>query len=598
MNNNDTEFWSATEQLTLIHQWARASYVAPWALLAAVLPRVIATTGPHVMLPGPPAPASLNFGVVLVGRSGAGKGVTDKLSRVVWPADIHEEGLGSGQGIAELFKEQKNPEDRITRALISVSEIDHLTALHAGTGNSTRAALKAALTGDRLGSKGASMATTRAVPADSYRLCLSISAQFGHCGVLLDDVSGGTPQRQLWMLVTDPNMPEELGPAPDQVLDVALPSWARTAGGGQVLIQYGPSQIREYINAGLWASGRGEVDALDGHRTLTRLKVAAALAILDHRSVVGALDWQLSEVIMAKSDDARDKVLEYDRQAARAKVRERAVARAVGEEFYDASRLETVKRSIVRMLERDGEQAGGDLRRRLGKREKRELFDQAIGLLEADGLVSARSGEHNSVRYRIGSPVTNEVTPQKSCSDGVTNEVTRDRSATVTPLDSRRSHESPRPRQSSRQWLNEHLQALRAQGETTVESFAVFTAGEAAGHPIEGLRTAASRHPEVKVISRTPRTSVWDITGSAKASYKPATEWVDDYITRLPEGTRHLDRDEFRAAAQNAGYTWTAARHAALNHDRVESVPAEGDSAVKRIWTIKPVGDGDTEESA
>ena len=204
----DDEFWSATDQLKLIHQWARASYVAPWALLVSVVVRVTANTSHGVMLPGPPAPASLNMGVVLVGRSGAGKGVSDKLSRVVWPADIHEEGLGSGQGIAELFKEQKNPEDRITRALISVSEIDHLTALNAGQGNNTRAALKAALTGDRLGSKGASSATTRAVPADSYRLCLSISAQFGHTAVLLDDVTGGTPQRLLWAPVTDPDMPD------------------------------------------------------------------------------------------------------------------------------------------------------------------------------------------------------------------------------------------------------------------------------------------------------------------------------------------------------------------------------------------------------
>ena len=201
----EDEFWSATDQLTLIYRWARASYVAPWALLYAVLLRAVASTGPHVMLPGPPAPASLNMGVVLVGRSGAGKGVADKLSRVVWPADIHEEGLGSGQGVAELFREQKNPEDRITRAIFTVSEVDHLAALHSSQGNSTRAALKAALTGDRLGSKGASSATTRSVPADSYRLGLSISAQFGHTAVLMDDVSGGTPQRLLWASVTESN---------------------------------------------------------------------------------------------------------------------------------------------------------------------------------------------------------------------------------------------------------------------------------------------------------------------------------------------------------------------------------------------------------
>ena len=396
----DDEFFltSGSEHLELIHQWARASFVAPWALLFTVLLRVIASTGPRVMLPGPPAPASLNMGVVLVGRSGAGKGVTDKLGRVLWPADIHEEGLGSGQGIAELFKEQKEPEDRIDRALFTVSEIDHLAALNAGQGNNTRAALKAALTGDRLGSKGASAATTRSVPADTYRLCLSISAQFGHCGVLLDDVSGGTPQRMLWAPVTDPDMPRELGPTPTRVLDAKLPPWALT--GNQVLIQYGPPEIREYVNAGLWASGRGDVDAMDGHRTLTRLKVAAALAILDHRSVIGATDWELSELVMAKSDATRNSVLEYDRQAAQAKIRDRAIARAVGDEVYDSRLLDGVKRSILKTLERDGEQAGNALRSRMGKRDRRDMFDQAIALLVSECQVLSIAVDRGS-RYRL-----------------------------------------------------------------------------------------------------------------------------------------------------------------------------------------------------
>lgn len=399
-DNDESEFWSATDQLNLIHQWARARYVAPWALLLAVLLRANVSTSHHVMLPGPPAPASLNMGIVLVGRSGSGKGVTDKLARIVWPNnDIHEEGLGSGQGIHELFKETKNPEDRITRALITVSEIDHFAALNAGQGNNTRAAIKAALTGDRLGSKGASAATTRSVPADSYRLCLSFSAQFGHCGVLLDDVSGGTPQRVVWGSVTDPSIPDTPGPEPDRVLDTKLPAWALAD--KQVLIQYGTPDIAEYVAAGLLANQRGELDAIDGHRTLTRLKVAASLAIMDHRSVISELDWQLSEVIMAKSDATRQTVLDYDRQAARAKIRERAIARATGEEFYENSRALTVRNSLLRMLERDGEQSGSDLRRRLGTREKRDLFDRVMSLLVSEGQVTEMPGEQRGSRYKL-----------------------------------------------------------------------------------------------------------------------------------------------------------------------------------------------------
>ncbi|SCX24765.1 hypothetical protein [Mycolicibacterium fluoranthenivorans] len=594
---NDGEFWSATDQLKLIYQWARASYVAPWALLVAILTRVIATTGPHVMLPGPPAPASLNMGVVLVGRSGSGKGVTDKVSRVVWPADIHEEGLGSGQGIAELFKEQKNPEDRITRALVSVSEIDHMAALNAGQGNNTRATLKAALTGDRLGSKGASSATTRAVPADSYRLCLSISAQFGHCGVLLDDVSGGTPQRPVWIQVTDPEMPEEPGPTPDQVLDTALPPWALS--GGQVLIQYGPPEIREYIRAGLLANGRGDGDAIDGHRTLTRLKVAAALAILDHRSVISALDWHLSEVIMSRSDTTRDAVMEYDRQAARAKVRERAIGRAVFDEFIDDRHTKTVRSRILRLLS-SGPMSRSDLRRAMGKQHYREAFDALLPQLEKVSQVIVIPGE-KAPHYALNMEFTGEpeFTPENTRSVGVNHEFTGEPSATVTDLDSRRSHEVPQlnadvapPKLTARQWFDYHIAGLIADGQTTAESLAVYAAGEAAGHPIDALRSAASRNPDVRVITRSPRGSTWDITGT-KSQYMPATEWVNSYIGRIPAGSTSVDRDDFRAAAEQAGYSWTAVRHAALNHKRVASAPAEGDSTVKRIWILKPDNEGD-----
>ena len=81
---------------------------------------------------------------------------------------------------------------------------------------------------------------------------------------------------------------------------------------------------------------------------------------------------------------------------------------------------------------------------------------------------------------------------------------------------------------------------------------------------------------------------MWDITGQRPTTFRPAIEWVDTYINDLPEGITNMDRAEFRAAAEQAGYTWTAVRHAALNHRRVESAPAEGDSTVKRIWVLKP----------
>jgi hypothetical protein len=513
---NDDDFWSTTDQLKLIYQWARASYVAPWALLYAILLRAVATTGPHVMLPGPPAPASLNMGVVLVGRSGSGKGVADKLSRVLWPADIHEEGLGSGQGVAELFKEQKDPEDRITRALITVSEIDHLAALNAGQGNNTRAALKAALTGDRLGSKGASFATTRSVPADSYRMCLSISAQFGHTAVLMDDVTGGTPQRLLWAPVTDPEMPDELGPTPDHVLETALPSW--TQSGAQVLMQYGPPEIREYINAGLLANGRGNGDAIDGHRTLARLKVAAALAILGHRMVVSAGDWDLSEAIMAKSDATRNLVLEYDRQAARAKVRERAIGRATFDEIIDERHGTTVRNRIVRLLT-NGSMPRGELRRAMGKQHYREAFDAVLPHLEKISQVVVTPGE-KAVHYALNPEFTGEpeFTPQIRSSNGVNPQFTGEPEATVTDLDTRRSahNEAPRPTRTALAFILAYI-TTHANEDGWVPVSQIRAAGVAEGHQWDALHRArkASTTPRIATSNTGPNSS-WRVATASQ----------------------------------------------------------------------------------
>jgi hypothetical protein len=576
---------SGSDQLNLIYQWARASFVAPWALLYTVLLRAIATTGPHVMLPGPPAPASLNAGVVLVGRSGAGKGVTDKLGRIVWPADIHEEGLGSGQGVAELYKEQKEPEDRITRALFNVSEIDHLAALNAGQGNNTRAALKAALTGDRLGSKGASSATTRSVPADSYRMGLSISAQFGHTAVLMDDVTGGTPQRLLWAPVTDPEMPDEPGPTPDRVLDTAVPSWALS--GSQVLMQYGPPEIRGYINAALLANGRGIGEAIDGHRTLTRLKVAAGMAIMHHRSVIDDTDWRLSEAIMAKSDATRNSVLEYERQAARARVRDRAIGRATFDEIIDERHGTTVRNRILRLLA-NGSMSRSEMRRAMGKQHYREAFDAVLPHLEKICQVVIVPGD-KAPHYALNREFTGEpeFTPENTSSSGVNHEFTGEPAATVTDLDTRRSPANPPPKLTARKWFEKHIDQLLIDGHTTAAAFAVYGAGEAAGYSRTLLAQAASAHPDVTVIDRSGGTATWSIVPGQQTVYVPASEWVKTYLSELPAGVEIVDQSHFYAAVDAAGIDRSTARKALVGSELVESRPAHGQSKSDRIWHIQ-----------
>jgi hypothetical protein len=448
---DETEFWSATDELKLIYQWARARYAAPKAVLGSVMLRVDVSTEPGLQLPGViGGPASLNLGVVFVSRSGGGKGVSDKVGALVWPADIVERPIGSGEGIAALFMPPKKDGVRpVTRAILSVPEIDTLAGVAARQGSILLAQLKSALMGELIGQSNASDATTRIVQAHTYRCGLSIGAQPGHTGVIFNDTTGGTPQRLLWLPTTDPNMPADpvADPAP---LDTALPAWATNGG----IIAYGPSEIEETIIAAHLARQRGEGDALDGHALLTRCKVAAILAIMHRRTVVTDLDWQLSGTVMEWSNSTRDWLLDAAKQAARAKVHDRAIARAAGDAVYDNRLLEGVKNSILRTLERDGEQPGNVLRSRMGKRDRRDMFDQAVALLDHEGLVVSIAVDRGS-RYRL-SGVQGEPPVQGPSSQVNEGEpkVQGEPKETVTDLDIPRSHD-PEPASDSTPEPNE-----------------------------------------------------------------------------------------------------------------------------------------------
>lgn len=585
---------SGSDQLARIYQWARARYAAPWAVFFAVLLRVAASVGPHVQLPGViGGRASLNLLCAFVSPSGGGKGISDKVGRLAWPTKILELPMGSGEGIDETFTvrgKESEDNERVTNAIFNCPEIDVLTGLESRQGSTILGKLKAFAMGEQLGSTNASKANSRNVPAHSYRGCVSVGAQPGHTGVIFNDTTGGTPQRFLWALTIDPSMPATPTPDPEP-LDTTIPQWEPSAE-GVVEIVYGHEQITETIIAAHLARQRGEADALDGHAMLTRCKVAAVLAIMHGRSVVSEWDWQRSGDVMAVSNSTRDWIVDQAKIAARAKMRDRAMARATGEDFYDASRLETVKRSIVRMLERDGEISEGDLRRRLGRKEKRDLFDQAIHLLEAEAVVSRRDGEYNGRAFIYWSPMTTAVTHQNSRSESVTTAVTHDHPATVTDLDSRRSSEAEAPRPTTKKWLEQHLAELRGQGVETIQAFAVYRAGEAAGYTRSTIASVASTHPDVTVVDRTAGVSTWSIVPNLQG-YQTAADWVGGYLDGLPTETTVVDQNALRYAATAAGFTWDAVRHAALRVGRIESEPARGEARAERIWRIV-----DSEETA
>lgn len=585
MNTTD-EFFDSTEELRGIYRWARARYAAPWAVFGATLLRVAASTGPEVQLPGIiGGRASLNMMAAFVSPSGGGKGISDKVSRLAWPTPIIERPIGSGEGIAALFAPpKKEGAERITRAIINVSEIDTLAGIASRQGSILLAQLKAMAMGELLGQANASEATSRVVQPHTYRCCLSVGAQPGHTSVLFNDTTGGTPQRFLWFPTIDPDMPDSDGVDPEP-LNSNLPLWARMSN-EVVEIQYGPEEIRRTIIDSHKARQRGENDALDGHAVLTRCKVAAVLAIMHHRSVVSEADWQLSEIVMAVSDQTRDWVVTEARRAVRDRVRARALDRAVGEEFVDQRRLDVVKRRVLKVLE-DGRVSRGDLRARMGKKEYRELLESAVAELASHGVVCRREAPQGGVHYELNREFSPELqfSPDNPSSGVLNREFSPEPVANVTDLDSRRSHESGRPKVSTAKWLAQHLAGLRSQGIETVKAFAVYRAGEAQGYNRSTIASVASSNPDVVVIDLSDGVSTWSITGEHPA-YETAAEWIERYLSRLPDDVTEVDQTAFRHAAAAAGYSWDAARHAAIRSGRIDSRPAHGDAKAERVWRI------------
>ncbi|MBE7194944.1 MAG: hypothetical protein INR66_21015 [Gordonia polyisoprenivorans] len=611
----DDEFFTSTDELQTIRQWAHARYAAVWAVFGAVLLRVAATTEPTVQLPGViGGRASLNLLAAFVAPSGGGKGISDKVARLAWPAPIIERPIGSGEGIAATFMPpKKEGQEPITRAVISVPEVDTLAGLASRQGSILLAQLKSMAMGEQLGQSNASDATTRIIPAHTYRACLSVGAQPTHTGVLFDDTTGGTPQRFLWFPTIDPDMPSDEidDPAP---LDTRLPMWT-AADDGVVQIGYGPDEIRTTIIAAHLARQRGESDALDGHAMLTRCKVAAVLAILHKRSVVSDEDWELSGVVMAQSARTRDWVIAESRKAARQKVRDRALARAAGEEFIDERLLERVKRSIVGMLDRDGEQASSDLRRRLGKREKRDLFDQAAAELEHEGLIQTAPGRDRGVRYRsghgdqAGHPEKAQVnrgdrtghgdqirptheftgepefTPESRRSTAVTSEFTGEPNGRTLPADTPRlrSVESPDPAQkvTCSQWFADHVQSLIDTGTETVLSKRVFDAGRDAGWQLGNLRQAASASPLVATIERTAEGSIWRLGAGHRNTAVTARQWLLAWLQTNPGW--HYPSDIY-TAGENDGHSQVAIRQASKSAPIVK----RGDSPRAMQWQLDP----------
>ena len=114
-----------------------------------------------------------------------------------------------------------------------------------------------------------------------------------NAGFFLSREKDGFPQRFLWLPTIDPYAPEDR-PDPVDQLDVLVPMFNTNCDDRHV-VQI-PDSVRDEIDAHRHRVlvGDPDVDPLDGHLMLTRLKVAFALAVLQGRKDIDEDEWKIA----------------------------------------------------------------------------------------------------------------------------------------------------------------------------------------------------------------------------------------------------------------------------------------------------------------
>jgi hypothetical protein len=341
----DDEFWTSRAYLAQIRQAAQSRGVAPFGLLGCTLAYIAAYTPPSTCLPptiGGQVPLSML--VALYGTSGAGKSSLAAVAaeitalrdgKVIGPIQV-----GTGEGLVEIYHDFVDEKDtngktksvkrQVKRgAILTLDEGGMLAEIASRKGATIMPVLRTAWSGGDPGQANASAETRRSLRAGSYTLGLISSWQDKAAQFLLADADGGTPQRFVWFSSNDPNAPDDEPDWPGR-LEVNLPA-AYDMGVPFRLAPEVVAELKETRRGVL--RGTLDVNPLDAHRNLNKLKVAGCLAILDgrHREMTDD-DWALAERVMRASDAIRDHVIRKAREADEA----RTVASAKKQALRDA----------------------------------------------------------------------------------------------------------------------------------------------------------------------------------------------------------------------------------------------------------------------
>lgn len=401
-STDDDGLWRVSDQLRMLHGWALARRASPEAVLAVSLARVLMTVPQHVRLDtGTDSPGSLNVLLALVGKSGQGKGRAERTAgdALLLPGDpVHRANLGSGEGITRQYRSWVKKKgmagywawDR-RAVLFTETEVQNLNALTSRQGTTLDGQIRKAFMGEALGFAYAAEEKRATLPDHSYRFGLVLGLQPEHGKLMLskDQTAGGTPQRYVWAW-TDYAGHLHARPECPEPVRVAAQSWARPAGSDWVFAQV-CARARDEIDAADYARATGATGALDGHAVFVRAKLAFALAVLHGRQEVTEWDWDVSALVMARSDRTRAEVgreIATDERKGRTAAQRARSEEAVAVDLaLHRSRVEQAKGAIRRALARGGGSAARKAMKDACGARLRDCLDEALDALESAGEV-------------------------------------------------------------------------------------------------------------------------------------------------------------------------------------------------------------------
>lgn len=409
---SDEEFWQSRQSLINIRDYAFACMVSPWGLLGVLLIYALDLMPYSVGLPGiadDDSPGSLNLFVALVAQSGGNKGRTERIGRQYMGRTTVDIPPGSGEGLVKMFARRATKDDydaeppvmihtvgaddfvmKRHEMVLSVPEIDTLAALFTRNSSTLPSIMRQAFSGETLGFSYADEAKRVFVPEYLYRLGVIVGVQPQRSAVLLDDAAGGTPQRFLWLPMTDPRISRLNRPAKP------TPTKVYNAGGWRRLVPM-CAQASEDIEIAAEQRAQGTGDPLDGHLLFVRAKTAAGLAMLDGRLGITDEDWQLAGEVIDMSNRTRqhciDELSAAAHKANEARGRSEGVRATAAEEVRSEHQVDKMADWIVKWITEHGPEKRAKVYRAAYSRTRKEFFTPALRACIDSGRVTMSADE-------------------------------------------------------------------------------------------------------------------------------------------------------------------------------------------------------------